>query len=173
MEPQPAAGQKASGYRTLNNYHWEEITQLKEQQLGVTKIVRINGETDSVKVKDSAALASLFRPLMDADISKPSLADAYNRDTIADQFRMDTTFIFRSKGKQTHPYQLILDVDRQGRIRSAQATTFTTNLMYEFRQEVVYERNKQLRVHTFQKIIFMKPESLEVLTLFHPLTDKI
>ena len=78
-----------------------------------------------------------------------------------------------SKGKQTRPYQLILDVDKQGYIKTAHATSHTSNLVYEYRQEVFYERNKQLRVITYQKIVFMKPENMEVQTFFHPSTHKI
>lgn len=167
----PASLQKDRSYRALGNYCWEEIARLKEQRIGVTKVVRVNGQADSLMVKDSAGLQALFRPLMDADISKPSLADAYQVDTIADQFHGDTTFIYHTKGKQTWPAQLILDVDSAGRIKTAQVSSYTKNLVYEYRQEVLYERNKQLRVSTFQKIIFLKPESLEVLAWFQPTTN--
>lgn len=156
-------------YRTLGNYCWDEIARLKSQQVSITKVVRLNGRVDSALVKDSAGLEALFRPLMDADVSKPSLAGAYDTDTIVNQFVPgDTTFIVQSKGKQTNPYQLILDVDGAGRIKTARATAHTTNLVYEYRQEVTYERSKQLRVNTWQKIIFMKPEHLEVQAWFHP-----
>ncbi|MBO9152663.1 hypothetical protein ACFOTA_10630 [Chitinophaga sp. GCM10012297] len=167
----PAPLQKDMSYRALGNYCWEEIARMKEQRIGVTKVVRVNGQTDSLMVKDSAGLQALFKPLMDADVSKPSLADAYQVDTIADQFHRDTTFIYHTKGKQTWPAQLILDVDSAGRIKTAQVSSYTKNLVYEYRQEVLYERNKQLRVSTFQKIIFLKPESLEVLAWFHPTTN--
>ncbi len=143
---------------------------MKAQQIGITKVVRVNGKTDSLPVKDSAGLQALFRPLMDADVNKPSLLDAYQIDTIADQFHGDTTFIYHTKGKQTWPAQLILDVDKEGRIKTAQVSSYTKNLVYEYRQEVLYERNKQLRVSTYQKIIFLKPESLEVQAWFQPTT---
>jgi hypothetical protein len=159
-------------YRAPGNYYRQEITRLREQQLQVRKIVRINGQADSVMVKDSAGLEALFRPLMDADVSKPSLADAYKTDTIANQFSSDTTFIIRSLGKQTWPYQLILDVDHQGHIKTAQVTSHTNNLMYTYKQEIFYERNKALRVNTFQQIIFMKPENMEVETFFYPPTPR-
>lgn len=160
---------KDHSYRALANYCWDEIARLKSQQLSVTRVVRLNGEADSSAVKDSSIMEALFRPLMDADVSKPSLAGAYATDTIADQFTTgDTTFIIQSRGKQTNPYQLILDVDGEGRIKTARVTAYTTNLVYEYRQEVLYERSKQLRVSTYQKIIFMKPEHLEVQAWFHP-----
>lgn len=166
--------EKNTSYRALGNYGWDEITRLKNQQLSVTKVVRINGQADSAVVRDSAGLEALFRPLMDADVSKPSLADAYDTDTIVNQLAAgDTTFILQSKGKQTRPYQLILDVDGQGRIKTARVTAYTTNLVYEYRQEILYERSKQLRVSTFQKIIFMKPEHLEVQAWFHPAKAQI
>ena len=170
QQEKPAITAKDTSYRALGNYCLEEIARLKEQQMQMTKVVRLNGITDSVKTTD---LENLFRPLMDADISKPSLSDAYSRDTIADQLGADTTFIFLSKGKQTRPYQLILDVDKQGYIKTAHASSHTSNLVYEYRQEVFYERNKQLRVVTYQKIVFMKPENMEVQTFFHPSTHKI
>ncbi|RPE13839.1 hypothetical protein EGT74_10085 [Chitinophaga lutea] len=160
---------KDTSYRALGNYYWDEIARLKNQQLNVSKVVRINGQADSALVRDSASLEALFRPLMDADISKPSLADAYDADTIVNQLVAgDTTFILQSKGKQTNPYQLILDVDRDGRIKTARVTAYTSNLVYEYRQEILYERSRQLRVSTFQKIIFMKPEHLEVQAWFLP-----
>lgn len=173
QQEKPATAAKDTSYRALGNYCLDEAARLKAQQVQVTKIVQLNGVMDSVQTKDSAALETLFRPLMDADVSKPSLSDAYFRDTIADQLNTDTTFIFRSKGKQTRPHQLILDVDKQGNIKTAHATAYTSNLVYEYRQEVFYERNKQLRVVTYQKIVFMKPENMEVLALFHPSTHKI
>jgi hypothetical protein len=161
--------EKDASYRALGNYCWDEIARLKTRNLAVTKVVRINGRADSAMVSDSAGLEALFRPLMDADVSKPSLADAYNTDTIVNQLVPgDTTFILQSKGKQTRPYQLILDVDGQGRIKTAQVTSYTTNLVYEYRQEVLYENSRQLRISTYQKIIFMKPEHLEVQAWFHP-----
>ncbi|RPD40188.1 hypothetical protein [Chitinophaga barathri] len=166
----PASLQKDMSYRALGNYCWEEIARMKAQQIGITKVVRVNGKTDSLPVKDSAGLQALFRPLMDADVNKPSLLDAYQIDTIADQFHGDTTFIYHTKGKQTWPAQLILDVDKEGRIKTAQVSSYTKNLVYEYRQEVLYERNKQLRVSTYQKIIFLKPESLEVQAWFQPTT---
>jgi hypothetical protein len=173
QQEKPTIAAKDTSYRALGNYCLDEVARLRAQNVQVTKIVRLNGVMDSVETKDSAALETLFRPLMDADVSKPSLSDAYSRDTIANLFQPDTTFIFRSKGKQTHPYQLILDVDPQGNIKTAHATAHSSNLVYEYRQEVFYERNKQLRVVTYQKIVFMKPENMEVLALFHPSTKKI
>lgn len=160
--------EKDTSYRALASYRWDEIAGLKSRQLHVTKVVRINGQADSALVRDSAALEALFLPLMDADVSKPSLADAFDTDTIVNQFGGDTTFIIQSKGKQTRPYQLILDVDGQGRIKTARVTSYTTNLVYEYRQEVFYERNKQLKTSTYQKIVFMKPEHLEVQAWFQP-----
>ncbi|GEP95345.1 hypothetical protein [Chitinophaga cymbidii] len=162
-----------TGHRALGSYQWDEIAQLRQQQLQARKIVRINGQADSVMVKDSTGLAALFRPLMDADISNPSLADAYKTDTIANQFSNDTTFIIRSLGKQTWPYQLILDVDSSGRIKTAQVTSHTSNLMYDYKQDIFYERHKALRVTTFQQIIFLKPENMEVETYFYPSTPRI
>ncbi|MGN7719382.1 hypothetical protein [Chitinophaga sp. 22620] len=166
----PDSLQKDKSYRALGNYSREEIARMKAQQIGITKVVRVNGKADSLAVKDSAGLEALFRPLMDADVSKPSHSGAYNIDTIADQFHGDTTFIYQTRGKQTWPAQLILDVDKEGRIKTAQVSSYTKNLVYEYRQEVLYERNKQLRVSTFQKIIFLKPEHLEVQAWFHPTT---
>lgn len=173
-QQQRAIAEKDNSYRALGNYCWDEIARLKSQQLRVTKVVRMNGQADSAAVRDSAGLEALFRPLMDADVSKPSLADAYDTDTIVNQFAgNDTTFILQSRGKQTNPYQLILDVDGRGRIKTARVTSYTTNLVYEYRQEVLYERSKQLRVNTYQKIIFMKPEHLEVQAWFHPAKEQI
>ncbi len=160
---------KDTSYRALANYYWDEMARLKNQQLTVNKVVRINGHADSAVVHDSAALEALFRPLMDADVSKPSLAGAYKTDTMVNQLVAgDTTFILQSRGKQTNPYRLMLDVDRDGRIKKATVTAYTTNLVYEYRQEILYERSRQLRVSTYQKIIFMKPEYLEVQAWFLP-----
>ena len=167
----PVPRQQDASYRTPGNYYREEIARIGSQQIGVTKVVRVNGQADSLQVKDSAALEALFQPLIDADVNKPSMADAYNIDTIADQFHGDTTFIYHTKGKQTWPAQLILDVDSQGRVKTAQVSSYTKNPVYEYRQEVLYERNRQLRVSTFQRIIFLKPENLEVQAWFHPTTN--
>lgn len=169
----PVAKQKNTSYRSLGNYHWDEEEQLQKGQVEIRKTVRINEKMDSAVVKDSAGFDALFRPLKEADVSKPSLADAYKTDTIANQFSTDTTFIVRSLGKQTWPYQLILDVDGNGRIRSAQVTSYTRNLMYEYKQEIFYERHKAIRVSSFQKIIFLKPESMEMDAHFYPSTRKI
>ncbi|MGX5818376.1 hypothetical protein ACWKWU_09285 [Chitinophaga lutea] len=173
-QPPPPGGGGKAGYRALGNYCRDEIARLKAQQLGVTKTIRLNGQATTAPVSDSTGLEALFRPLMDADVSKPSLAGDYDTDTIADQFKPgDTTFIIQSKGKQTWPYRLILDVDGNGRIKTAQTTSYTKNLMYDYRQEVYYERNRELRVSTSQQIIFMKPEHLEVQARFGPAKQPI
>lgn len=169
----PEPSQQDTSYRTPGGYYRQEMARLMAQGLQIRKVVRINGQQDSAMVTDSTALEALFRPLMDADVSKPSLADGYRTDTIANQFSSDTTFIIRSLGKQTWPYQLIVDVDNRGRIKTAQVSSHTRNLMYRYEQEVFYERNKALRVSTFQQIIFMKPEHMEVEALFYPSTYKI
>lgn len=144
--------------RPLAQYCRAELDRLKGQE--VMKTVNVNGQTDSVTVRD---LEALFQPLTEADISKP---DAYQTDTITDQLRGDSTFIVRSKGKETKPFQLIINVDARGQLKSAQISSHTTNLMYTYRQEVVYERNRQLRISTFQKIVFLRPEQMEVIATF-------
>ncbi len=107
---------------------------------------------------------------MDADISRPSLADAYTVDTIPNHFTRDTTFIHRSRGKQTWPAQLIVEIDSSSRIRTVQVSSHTVNPVYEYRQEIVYERDRMLTISSLQKIIFMKAENMETTVYFRPLT---
>ncbi|WP_341834236.1 hypothetical protein WJU16_14655 [Chitinophaga pollutisoli] len=169
-EGPPVADEKDHSYRALGNYCWDEIARMRKSPFQITKTIRLNGETVSAPVQDSAGLEALFRPLMDADISRPSLADAYVTDTIPNHFTGDTTFIHRSRGKQTWPAQLIVEIDSSRRIRNVQASSYTQNPVYEYRQEIAYERDRQLTVTSMQKIVFMKAENMEITAIFRPLT---
>lgn len=171
--PEPRAAAPAvrdHSYRALGNYCWDEIARMRQSPFEITKTIRLNGQTATAPVKDSAGLEALFRPLMDADISRPSLADAYDTDTIPNQFTGDTTFIHRTRGKQTWPAQLIVEIDKGRRIRSVQVSSHTKNPVYEYRQEIVYERDHRLSINSHQKIIFMKAENMETIAHFRPLT---
>lgn len=172
--PEPKGGAPVAvrdhSYRALGNYCWDEIARMRKSPFQITKTIRLNGQTVSLPVKDSAGLEALFRPLMDADISRPSLADAYDIDTIPNHFSGDTTFIHRTRGKQTWPAQLIVEIDSSRRIKSVQASSHTKNPVYEYRQEIVYERDRQLSISSHQKIIFMKAENMETIAQFRPLT---
>lgn len=165
----PVAAEKDHSYRALGNYCWDEIARMRASPFEITKTIRLNGTAVSAPVKDSAGLEALFRPLMDADISRPSLADAYVVDTIPNHFTKDTTFIHRSRGKQTWPAQLIVEIDSSRRIRSVQASSHTVNPVYEYRQEIVYERDRRLSISSMQKIIFLKAENMETTAYFRPL----
>lgn len=170
---QPApAGERDHSYRALGNYCWDEIARMKKMPFRITKTIRLNGASVTAPVQDSAGLEALFRPLMDADISRPSLADAYFIDTIPNHFTGDTTFIHRTRGKQTWPAQLIVEIDSTRRIKNVQASSHTKNPVYEYRQEIAYTRDRELRISSFQKIIFMKAENMETAAFFRPLTQE-
>lgn len=153
-------------YRDLKRIFREEAAQLKQQRPSIQKIVTLNGVTDTIMVADTAAINSLFQPFMDADISKPSLYDAYSEAKIANAFNGDTSVMYMAKGKQTRPSQVILNVDKQQQLRSADITSSASNMLYRFKQDLHYEHNKLMRIITVQKVLFLKEEQMEVIVQF-------
>ncbi|UYQ93050.1 hypothetical protein MKQ68_23500 [Chitinophaga horti] len=156
----------AAGYRNLRQIFTDEAAQLQQQRPIVTKVVRLNGVTDTVTLADTTNLLTLFQPFMEADISKPSLQDAYSEGITANAFNGDTSVIYSAKGKQTRPAQVILQVDRNRRLRNANITSSASNMLYRFKQELRYERDKSIRINTIQKVLFLDEEEMEVIVQF-------
>lgn len=157
-----------ASYRELKRIFTQEAVQLSAQPVVIVKTVTLNGITDTVQVTDSAAINTLFQPFMEADISKPSLHDAFSEAKIANEFTGDTSVMYMSRGKQTRPSQVILNVNRQQQLRSADITSSASNMLYRFKQELHYEHNKTLRINTVQKVLFLNEEEMEVIVRFGP-----
>ncbi|MCK7558897.1 hypothetical protein MKQ70_29520 [Chitinophaga sedimenti] len=154
--------QPTGSYRNLKQIFKEEAAKVEQQRPAVTKTVRLNGTTSTTTLADTASLPALFQPFMEADISKPSLQDAYSEAKIANEFNGDTSVMYMAKGNQGRPSQVILNIGRDRQLRSADITSAANNLLYRFKQELHYERNKGIRITTVQKVAFLAEEEMEV-----------
>ncbi|WP_143309774.1 hypothetical protein [Chitinophaga vietnamensis] len=151
-------------YENLPAYFTGEKQRLRNAGITLHKTVTINGQTDTATInsKDSSALQDLLKPFADMDLNKPSLRDEYDSNTMTDQFSGNKTVIYKSKGKQTNPEEIILEIDRNGTIQQVSIQSYTSNMVYEFRQQLTYLRDRSIRIASHQKIAFLAPKDLEI-----------
>ena len=112
----------------------------------------------------------LLKPFMDVDLNKPSLRDEFDTSSLYDPFSGRRSVIYKSKGEQTRPAEITMELDKQGNIQLVNIHAYTTNMVYEFRQDLTYQRNRQIRIATYQKIAFLAPKELEVNVTMAPKT---
>ncbi|RAJ03905.1 hypothetical protein LX64_02782 [Chitinophaga skermanii] len=160
----------ASPYKSLKQIFQHEIASLQKADLVLKEEAELNGQKDgnmqARRSSDTALLQYLFKPFMDADITKPSLAGQYSVNTIANEFTGDTTFIYLAKGNQTRPKEIILNVDKSGLLVSARISSTIKNLIYEHNQNLEYDKQKVARIYTTQKVMLLKPTEMQVTVRF-------
>ncbi|SEW19107.1 hypothetical protein [Chitinophaga arvensicola] len=156
----------------LPEYFTREGQQLLTGNFILHKSVTLNGKTDtsSITGSDSATVHDLLKPFMDADLNKPSLRDDYDTSSLSDPFSGRKSVIYKSKGKQTSPSEVTLELDKQGNIQQVNIHSYTSNMVYEFRQDLHYQQNRQVRMTTYQKIAFLSPKEMEVNVTIAPKT---
>ncbi|MBS0026162.1 hypothetical protein [Chitinophaga hostae] len=148
----------------LPDYFSQEDKNIRSNDYTLFKTVVLNGKKDTAQVSgtDSATVHDLLKPFMDADLNKPSLRDEYDTSSLYDPFSGRKSVIYKSRGKQTNPSEVIMELDKQGNIQQVNIHSYTSNLVYEFRQDLFYQQKKQVRMTTYQKIAFLSPKELEI-----------
>lgn len=151
-------------FAALPDYFTKENAHIRANDVTLFKTVILNGQKDTTSISgnDSATVHDLLKPFMDADLNKPSLRDDYDTSSLYDPFSGRKSVIYKSKGKQTSPSEVTMELDKQGNIQQVNIHSYTSNLVYEFRQDLFYQQNKQVRMTTYQKIAFLAPKELEV-----------
>jgi hypothetical protein len=154
----------ANGYRDLKGYFTQELTHISQQKPSLYKTVTLNTQQDSVIVNapDSAQLQNLLQPFLEVDLNKPSLSGAYDTILLSDQFSGKRSLLYKAKNKATLPQEVILDIDSTQQIKSVQINKHVHNLVYEYQQNLEYQRNKHIRITTGQKIAFLPSKELDV-----------
>ena len=156
----------------LPDYFSGEDAHIRTGSFSLFKTVTLNGKKDTSTItgSDSAAVHDLLKPFMDVDLNKPSLRDGYDTSSLYDPFSGRRSVIYKSKGRQTRPSEVTMELDKQGNIQLVNIHSYTSNMVYEFRQDLSYQRNRQVRITTYQKIAFLAPKELEVNVTIAPKT---
>ncbi|NLR79232.1 hypothetical protein [Chitinophaga eiseniae] len=153
-------------------YFSQQHDQLRKGDFTLFKTVTLNGQKDTVTIsgRDSAAVYDVLKPFMEIDLNKPSLREEYDTSSLYDPFSGRKSVIYKSRGKQTSPSEITMELDRQGNIQQVSVHSYTSNLVYEFRQDLFYQQNRQVRMTTYQKIAFLSPKELEINVTIAPKT---
>jgi len=167
----PGRQRQAPGtaHSDLKKYFETEARQVNTNGLQLHKIVTLNGQRDTVAMPaDTLALQHLLKPFIDADINKPSLRDAYRTDTVTNLFSGSSSIMYSARDAGTNPEQVILNMDKEGRIATVQILNRVRNLVYEYQQKLFYQHLKTIHITTYQKIAFLQPRELDVQVLLAP-----
>ncbi|TWF44983.1 hypothetical protein FHW36_101909 [Chitinophaga polysaccharea] len=153
-------------------YFNQQYDQLRKGDFTLFKTVTLNGQKDTATIsgRDSAAVHDLLKPFMEIDLNKPSLREEYDTSSLYDPFSGRKSVIYKSRGNQNNPSEITMELDRQGNIQQISIHSYTSNLVYEFRQDLFYQQNRQVRMTTYQKIAFLSPKELEVNVTIAPKT---
>jgi hypothetical protein len=147
----------------LKAYFTGEAAQMAKSGLQVNKTVALNGQRDSLsQPADTLVLQNLLKPFMDADLNKPSLRDAYRTDTVKDLFNGSSSIMYAALNASTSPQQIIVNMDSLGHISSVNINKRTSNLIYQYQQNLFYQHLKTIRITTWQKIAFLQARELDV-----------
>ncbi|MBC9931380.1 hypothetical protein [Chitinophaga qingshengii] len=151
-------------YEPLPAYFQGERNRMHSDSFSLHKTITLNGVKDTATITgaDSTALQDLLKPFSDIDLNKPSLRDEYDTSSLYDPFSGRKSVIYKSKGKQTFPSEVTMELDKNGTIQQVNIHSYTVNMVYEFRQDLFYQRNKNIRIATYQKIAFLAPKEVEV-----------
>ncbi|SKA11597.1 hypothetical protein SAMN04488128_102892 [Chitinophaga eiseniae] len=159
-------------FEPLPAYFNGEREHIRAGGFSLHKIITLNGVSDTATVNgtDSTAVRDLLKPFADIDLNKPSLRDQYDTSSLYDPFSGRKSVIYKSKGKQTFPSEITMELDKNGTIQQVNIHSYTVNMVYEFRQDLLYQRNKNIRIATYQKIAFLSPKEIEVNVTVTPKT---
>ncbi|MBV7533643.1 hypothetical protein [Chitinophaga sp. sic0106] len=163
ITPKPVTGQPDK-FIDLPGYFKSEEKLLVQAGGTMEKTVLLNGQSaqSTFDSKDSNAVQHLLKPFLDIDLNKPSLRDAYDTTSLADPFSGRKSVIYKSKGVQTNPEEITMELDKNGTIQQVTVQSFTSNMVYEYRQHLIYQRGKSILINTYQKIAFLSPKELEI-----------
>lgn len=170
----PAPEEKGSRkFIDLPAYFKTENLSLASGNYILNKSIILNNQSDKASIAaDSTAVHDLLKPFQDIDLNKPSLKEEYDTSSIYDSFSGRKTVIYQSKGKQTSPSEITMELDKTGNIQQINIHSYTTNMVYEYRQDLQYTQHKQVRMATYQKIAFLQPKVLEAVVSIAPKNGK-
>ncbi|NIG52677.1 hypothetical protein [Chitinophaga sp. Cy-1792] len=145
-------------------YFKSEEQQLIQSGITFQKKVTFNGKSEAVAIesKDTNAIQHLLKPFLDIDLNKPSLVNEYDTTSLTDPFSGRKSIIYKSKGKQTNPDEITMETDKNGTIQQVTVQSYTSSLVYEYRQHLVYQRGKAIMINTYQRIAFLTPKEVEI-----------
>ncbi|WP_298736721.1 hypothetical protein [uncultured Chitinophaga sp.] len=154
----------SAAHSDLKAYFTAEAIQMAQSGLQMQKTVALNGQRDSINqpLTDTLALQHLLKPFLDVDINKPSLRDAYRTDTVKDLFTGSSAIMYAARHTSVNPQQIILNFDSTGQISSVNINKRTSNLVYQYQQNLFYQHLKTIRITTRQKIAFLQARELDV-----------
>ncbi|CAL1521371.1 hypothetical protein [Chitinophaga sp. MM2321] len=157
-------------FEQLPAYFNGEKAHIRASGFNLYKTVVLNGQKDSITISgsDSTAVQDLLKPFSDMDLNKPSLRDEYDTSSLYDPFSGRRSVIYKSKGKQTYPSEITMELDKNGTIQQVNIHAYTRNMVYEYRQDLLYQRDKMVRITTWQKIAFLAPKELEISVMIAP-----
>ncbi|SFD29882.1 hypothetical protein SAMN05518672_1011507 [Chitinophaga sp. CF118] len=153
-----------TSYRDLKGYFKQELAFISQHKPVLYKTVTLNNQRDSVTINapDSAQLQNLLQPFLEIDLNKPSLRDAYDTISLADQFTGKRSLLYKARNKITLPQEVILNINNTQQIENVQLNKHVLNLIYEYQQHLEYQHNKHIRITTWQKIAFLPSKELDV-----------
>ncbi|MFB6455731.1 hypothetical protein ACE38W_10705 [Chitinophaga sp. Hz27] len=155
---------KQDKFINLPAYFKGEEQQLIQSGSTFQKKVTFNGQSESVTInsKDTNAIQHLLKPFRDIDLNKPSLVNEYDTTSLTDPFSGRKSIIYKSRGKQTSPDEITMETDKNGTIQQVTVQSYTSSIVYEYRQHLVYQRGKAIMINTYQKIAFLAPKEVEI-----------
>ncbi|WP_160712417.1 hypothetical protein [Chitinophaga solisilvae] len=165
-------GTGVNKFEPLPAYFNGEKMFIRNAGVDLHKTVVLNGVTDTSVISgtDSTAVQDLLKPFTDIDLNKPSLRDEYDSSSLYDPFSGRKSVIYTSRGKQTFPSEITMELDKNGVIQQVNIHGYNTNMVYEFRQDLLYQRNQHIRIATYQKIAFLAPKQIEINVAMTPKT---
>lgn len=156
-------------FADFSAYFGKEVQTISTNGNILHKTATLNGKTDTVTVAaDSTRMHDLLKPFMDINLNKPSLSSQYDTSSLIDHFSGRRSVIYQSKGKETNPYEVILEMDAQGHIQEVKVNGYVSNMVYDYRQNLVYRRHQAIMISTYQKIAFLPAKELEVNVTLEP-----
>ncbi|RAJ75465.1 hypothetical protein CLV59_10979 [Chitinophaga dinghuensis] len=164
IQPDKTKSSSQDKFINLPGYFKTEEKQLSQASLDMEKTVLLNGksEKNTFNSSDTAVIQHLMKPFIDVDLNKPSLRDEYDTTSLTDPFSGRKSVIYKSRGQQTNPEEITMDLDKNGVIQQVSVHSYTSNMVYEYRQHLVYQRGKSVMINTYQKIAFLSPKELEI-----------
>lgn len=169
---QPANKERVN-YFSLKKYMGRQLDSLRDLPVTFQKIIMLNGKADTLFSKDTSALKIYFLPFMNADIDKPALAGTYRIDNTTDEVTGTLTLLYTSTGKNTQPYQVQLQLDRQHNVKTVNVTSYSHNLIYDIHKNLFYEAGKMIQITTDEKLILVPEKKLNVKILLHPAATQL
>ena len=131
--------QLPSSFFSMIDFMEEEKKWMVNDKISLTKILSLNGETDTLYVEqpDFELELDVF---INADINKPALSDKYNVDSI---FRSDRLYkiAYIAKDKKMKTRKLSVWFDSQNKVVNVDIRLFNSSPISKNVQHIIYQPN--------------------------------